>query len=67
MLITRESHFSGATTSRELPVTDAQIQLYNDGKVAIQHVFPNLSAEDREFIKTGMTTEEWDEIFGEEE
>lgn len=29
----------------------------------IQDVFPHLSIEDREFIKTGLTAEDWKEIF----
>lgn len=33
----------------------------------IQNAFPNLTAEEREFILTGITPEQWDEIFGESE
>ena len=29
----------------------------------IQNAFPNLTSEQREFIKTGVTPEEWDETF----
>jgi hypothetical protein len=28
---------------------------------------PNLSADDREFLMTGTTPEEWDEMFGDDE
>ena len=34
--------------------------------VSIQNAMPNISAEDREFIKTGVTTQEWDDTFGAE-
>jgi len=66
MLVSRVSHYSGERTERELDITEAQIQLYDENKIPIQYVFPNLSPEDREFIKTGMTNSEWDELFGEE-
>lgn len=33
----------------------------------VQDAFPGLTAEEREFLMTGMTPEEWAEIFGEEE
>ena len=29
----------------------------------IQNVFSHLSIEDREFIKTGLTAEDWKELF----
>lgn len=31
----------------------------------IQDAFPTLSVDEREFIKTGITPEEWENIFGE--
>jgi hypothetical protein len=33
----------------------------------IQDAFPFLSAGEREFLKTGITPEEWDHFIGEEE
>lgn len=33
----------------------------------IQNAFPTLSADDREFLMTGITPEEWANIFGKEE
>lgn len=33
----------------------------------IQDAFPFLTDNEREFILTGITAEEWDELFGEEE
>jgi hypothetical protein len=31
----------------------------------IQNAFPNMSAEDREFLMTGITPDAWKEMFGE--
>ena len=66
MKITRTSPFTGKTVTKEIEVTPAQIQSYNDGAF-IQHAFPNLTPGEREFIKTGITDEEWDEFLPPEE
>lgn len=39
---------------------------YNHGK-HIQHAFDFLTADERNFMQTGLTSEEWDALFGEEE
>jgi len=54
---------SGARNTREIPVTREQLDAWNSG-VLIQNAMPNLSADDREFIKTGITPEEWEDLFG---
>lgn len=54
---------SGARNAREIPVTQEQLDAWNSG-VLIQNAMPNLSADDREFIKTGITPEEWEDLFG---
>ena len=64
--IKRKSLFSGVTRTRELNITPEQINAYMNGAL-LQDAFPNLSAEDREFFKTGITSEEWDMMFGEQE
>jgi hypothetical protein len=50
----------------DIPVTQEQLDLWNNG-VLIQDAMPNLTADQREFIKTGITADEWDEVFGEDE
>ena len=63
MKIVRTSQVSGITRSVDLDVTEEQMALFSLGRVAIQDCFPNLSADDREFIKTGITAEEWENLF----
>lgn len=58
MIIERKSIISGISHTRDLDISDAQIERYNSGGLA-QNVFPNLSANDREFIISGITDEEW--------
>lgn len=65
MLITRISPFSGKENSMDLPITEEQLKLY-EGGLHIQHAFPHLDAAQREFIKTGITAEEWEEMFQDE-
>jgi hypothetical protein len=67
MLVTRKSAFSGNTNTMDLNVTQDQLDLYAQGKELIQNVFPNLNPDEREFIKTGVTKKEWDDMFGSEE
>ena len=66
MKIERVSPFTGEVRTRDLPITEEQMQAWRSG-VLIQHAFPHLSAGDREFILTGISDDEWDEAFGEEE
>jgi len=63
MKITRTSSLTGVKRTKEIDVTIEQILAWEEGEL-IQNAMPNLSADDREFIKTGITGEEWDQLFG---
>ncbi len=63
MLIERESPLSGNKNTLDIPVTLAQIAAWKGGEL-IQNAMPNLSADEREFVKTGITAEEWENAFG---
>ena len=65
MLVTRVSSLTGTSHTMELDVTQEQLNRYEIGLGLIQDIFPHLSCEDREFIKTGITPQEWEMIFGE--
>ena len=64
MKIVRTSMVSGITRTLDLDVTEEQLALFSLGQVAIQDCFPGLSADEREFIKTGLTAEEWSYSLG---
>lgn len=65
MEITRKSIMSGIERTIDLPVTQAQLdEYYGPNRPSIQNVFPNLTPGQREFLKTGITDEEWDNMFG---
>jgi len=57
--------FSGKANTLDLNVTAEQVAAWQGG-VLIQDAMPQLSAGEREFLKTGVTPQEWDEMFGEE-
>ena len=64
MLVTRVSPITGITNSWEIAVSEQQMADWQSGTL-IQLVMPNLSADEREFMMTGITPSEWDEIFDE--
>ena len=67
MKVTRRSIVSGKTLTKDLPITPAQYVKYIRGEGYIQDIMPDLPPEDREFIINGVTPEEWNNVFGEEE
>ena len=64
MKITRTSMFSNIERTKDLPITEDQLNDWNNGTV-IQKAMPDLSRADREFIITGVTDEEWQKQFKE--
>lgn len=66
MEITRISKYSGIMRSRMLDITQEQLDDYTRGAL-IQNAFPNLTDEEREFFLTGITPNEWAEMFSKKE
>jgi hypothetical protein len=68
MLITRTSQISMTESTLDLDITQDQLNRislrYNTGEL-IQNIVPNLSKEEREFLMTGITPKEWNELFNE--
>lgn len=64
MLVTRKSPFTGIVHTLDIDITEEQLRRYEEGSEVIQRAFPHLSADDREFIKTGITPQEWEDTFG---
>ena len=65
MLITRQSLIRGNINSMSLPITEEQYNAWEQGTL-VQVAMPHLSPDEREFVMTGITPEEWTETFGEE-
>ena len=63
MKIIRTSPFSGNTNVMEIDVTLEQLSSWQVDGILIQDAMPHLTPDEREFIKTGITSEEWDSAF----
>ena len=63
MEIIRTSMITGATHTREVNCTPEQIALGEAG-MKIQDAMPDLPAAEREYIKSGISPEEWRQTFG---
>ena len=62
MLVGKKSQLSGKSHEMEIDVSEKQITLWMEGAL-IQDVMPNLSPDEREFLMTGITPAEWNEMF----
>ena len=64
--VTRQSAITRKINTMELPITQEHLDMYETvGDILIQDAFPNLNEEQREFILSGITPQEWNDTFGE--
>lgn len=67
MQITKVSQATGIEHTREIDVDPLAYFMWESRQslpvVFIQNIFLHLSADDREFLISGTTPEEWDELF----
>ena len=66
MLVVRKSILTGIVRKRDLDITEAQVEAWQNGAL-IQDAMPQLSVSDREFLINGVTDAEWRQTFGEED
>lgn len=62
--VTRQSRATGKIHTRTVKATPEQMDAWMKGALA-QDAFPDASLDDREFIISGITPEEWNSVFGE--
>ena len=69
MKLTKISMITGDSHTLDIPATqeelDSALRAMEDGEL-IQNILPQLSDDQREFIMTGITAEEWDQYLGDE-
>lgn len=65
--ITHRSPLSGKLNTRILKLDPADLMDWHNGDKPIQEAMPYLSHDDREFLMTGYTPEDWAILFPEEE
>lgn len=66
MVITKTSIVSGEKNSMDIDVTEEQLLNWSSGTL-IQNAMPDLSAQEREFLITGMSIAEQDNYYDNEE
>ena len=67
MEITMASAATGSVNTMTINVTEQQLTHYAHSGKCIQDALPHLSADEREFLMTGITPAEWNELFGDDE
>jgi hypothetical protein len=65
MKITKTSSLTGVKHTQEIDVTFAQLWQIDNRTDLIQRIVPNLLPSEREFLRSGITNEEWIRAFGE--
>jgi len=63
MKITRTSPLTHLVNTLEIDVTWDQLEAHRNGAL-IQDAMPHLTPDEREFIKTGYTPQDWRRMFG---
>ena len=68
MIVERQSIVSGKMYQMDINITPEQLFDFLNGKSGLaQEAFPHLSADEREFIISGIHPIEWKELFGNED
>ena len=68
MKIAKISLISKKINILDLPISNEEYDNFiNNNNLTVQEAFPNLSAPLREFLITGVTPDEWAEVFGKED
>lgn len=65
-MIRKQSALTQEWHTLDIPVTHAQLNAWKNGGL-IQEVCPNLSPDQRQFILSGVTADEWEKAFGNED
>jgi len=66
MLVTVRG-FKPTPRTRLINCTEDEFYLWRASGMFIQDAMPNTSADDREFLISGTTPEEWEEMFGDKD
>lgn len=68
MLLRKRSVFTGREAEMEFPDgIESRIALWQRSGMNIQDALPDLTPDQREFLLSGATPQEWDDILGDDE
>jgi len=62
--VTRRSVFTRELNTMEIPTTYERSEAWLHGGTVIQNALPELNVDQREFLMSGATPEEWEAMFG---
>ena len=63
--VTRQSVITKKMNTMELPISQEHLDIYDTvGDILVQDAFPNLDKEQREFLISGITPDEWNKHLG---
>ena len=62
MIIAKRSMLTGIINSMDIAVSEEQLQAWESGEL-IQEVMPDLTTDEREFIMTGTTANDWETLW----
>lgn len=67
MLVTRISPITGRQNTLDLDISSDSLLRWQSGLLLVQDAFPALTADEREFLISGCTKEDWETLYGEED
>jgi len=63
----KQSCITGKHHSMVLPTRQGELEYWEESMALVQDVFPHFTSDQWEFIISGSTPDEWNELFSEEE
>jgi hypothetical protein len=67
VFVYKQSIATGHINTMVIPTTQGKIEYWMQSGEMIQNVMPDLTKDQHEFLISGITPEEWDDIFGGED
>jgi len=63
----KQSCITGKHHSMVLPTRQGELEHWEENMTLVQDAFPHFTPDQREFLISGSTPDEWNELFSEEE
>ena len=63
MIISMRHPFNGQFNTMDVNITREQYNRFIEGKENIQTIMPNITADEREFLISGLLPDEFDQLF----
>ena len=67
MKISKTSILTGKINTLDIPISEVEYATYLTRDRPIQEILPNLTVDEREFLISGISQDEWLQAFGKED